>query len=122
MGSHPYEDVQVKCWSWGHTRPPEVAMESCRNTSLEIVTSKGKVKSLIQDAYLRNLAHSSLDGIRVSVYDKNQQITIASQSRILQRGEVLVLLGRITYKAILGLTDLKVPTVMRECFDEVREL
>ena len=78
MGSHPYEDVQVKSWSWGHTRPPEVARESCRKTLLEMVTSKGKVKSLIQDAYLRNLAHSSFDGIRVSVYAKNNK----SQSRL----------------------------------------
>ena len=87
MGSHPYEDVQSKSWSWGHTRPLEVARESCRNMSLEIFTSKIKVKFLSQEAYLRNLAHSSFDGIRASVYTKNQQITIASQLRVLQQGE-----------------------------------
>ena len=85
MGSHPYEDVQVRCWSWGHTRPPDVARESCWNTSLETITSKGKVKSVIQDAYFRNLAHSSFDGIRASVYTKNQHVAIWSQLRVQRR-------------------------------------
>ena len=117
MGSHPYEDVQVKCWSWGQTRPPDVARESCRNTSSEIVTASGKVNSLIQDAYLRNLAHSSFDGIRVSAYAEN-----APQLRVLQRGKVPVQLGRTTYNSILRLADLKLPRVRRKCFDEGREL
>ena len=90
--------------------------------SLEIFTSKGNVKFLSQEAYLRNLAHSSFDGIRASVYTKNQQITIAPQLRVLQQGEAPAQLGQVTYNIILSLADVKFPTVRREGFDEGWEL
>lgn len=76
MCSHPYEKVQVRRCSWGQTGPPEVAEESCRNTSSEIVTASEQRRTLTQDAYLRNLAHSSPEGVRVNVYTRNRYTAI----------------------------------------------
>ena len=83
MCPHPCEDVQVKCWSWGHTEPPEVAEESCWKTSSDIVKRLVTYKAFTQDAYLWNLTHSSFDGICVNVYTQNQRIAIKHQFRVL---------------------------------------
>ena len=87
MGSHPYEDVQVKCRSWGHTKPPEVAEESCWNAFSEIVTASRGTNDVIQDAYRKSLVHSSFDGIRVSDCTKNQRPQLSSVKYQRNRGE-----------------------------------
>jgi len=79
---HPYEGVQTKRLSWENAGPPEVARESCWNTSSDITTALDGPKTLIQDAYLLTLVHSSPDGIRVNVYPRN-----AHQLRVFGWGE-----------------------------------
>ena len=55
------------------------SQKGCPNMPLDIVASEG-YKTLTQDAHLWNLAHPSLDGIRVTVYAQNQPITLTGQA------------------------------------------
>jgi len=76
-------------------------------------------KTLVQDAYFLNLAHSFSEGVRVNAYAPNQPQSRVS--RILKQSEARAQLGCITYNCCRGNTGNRgsnIPRVGRERFDE----